>query len=62
MFGAGVAFLLILPLSPFDDFIWLQSFLSMVGKFCITSSFAIIYLYSGEIYPTGKRCGGECGW
>lgn len=49
MSGAGVCFLLII--------IWSQyaSQFSMAGKFFITCSFAIIYLYTGEIFPTVAR-------
>jgi OCT family organic cation transporter-like MFS transporter 4/5 len=27
----------------------------MIGKFCVTCSFGIIYVYSAEIYPTVVR-------
>ncbi len=27
----------------------------MAGKFCVTASFAIIYVYSTQIYPTVMR-------
>ena len=55
MIGAGLAFLLILPFSSYDNLIWLRTSLAMVGKFFITASFAILYLYSAEIYPTVAR-------
>ena len=28
---------------------------AMIGKFCITATFAIIYMYSAEIFPTVVR-------
>ncbi|XP_076336274.1 organic cation transporter protein-like isoform X2 [Tachypleus tridentatus] len=38
-----------------DDLLWLRITLAMTGKFCISSSFAIIYVFSAEIYPTVVR-------
>ncbi|XP_022094927.1 organic cation transporter protein-like [Acanthaster planci] len=32
--------------------------IAMIGKFCISASFAIIYVVSGEIYPTSVRSAG----
>lgn len=55
MIGAGLSFLLIIPFSFSDGFLWLKAGFPMLGKFFITCSFAIIYLYSGEVYPTVVR-------
>jgi hypothetical protein len=30
----------------------------MVGKFCASASYAIIYLYSSELFPTSVRNSG----
>lgn len=49
MIGAGICFL---PIIVWPQF---SSQFSMAGKFFITCSFAIIYLYSGEIFPTVAR-------
>ena len=35
--------------------VWLRITFAMIGKFCVTSSFGIIYVYSAEIYPTVVR-------
>ena len=35
--------------------VWLVILLAMVGKFCISASFAIIYVFSAELYPTVVR-------
>ncbi|KAJ8027541.1 Organic cation transporter protein [Holothuria leucospilota] len=32
--------------------------IAMLGKFCISASFAIIYIYSAEIFPTAARSAG----
>ena len=29
--------------------------LAMIGKFCVSGSYAIIYLYSSELFPTSIR-------
>lgn len=36
--------------------------LAMVGKFCISASYAILRLYSNEVFPTSIRnsCMGAC--
>ena len=46
MAGAGVAFLVSLPVASFESLSWLSTVFALAGKFCITSSFAIIYLVS----------------
>ena len=57
MIGAGLCFLLILPFSfsGTNDFVWIKTTFAMAGKFFITCSFAIIYLYTCEVYPTIVR-------
>ncbi|KAI1305817.1 Solute carrier family 22 member 5 [Halotydeus destructor] len=55
MFGAGLVFVLTLPVASSPSLAWLTTALAMAGKFCITASFAIIYLYSAEIFPTVAR-------
>ena len=50
MLGAGLAFLFTLPFASIEKLLWLRTTLSMIGKFCITSSFAIIYLVSSFLY------------
>ncbi|XP_038059997.1 organic cation transporter protein-like [Patiria miniata] len=35
-----------------------RTIIAMIGKFCIAGSFAIIYVVSGEIYPTPVRSAG----
>ena len=30
----------------------------MIGKFCISASFAIVYVYSAEVFPTVLRTTG----
>ncbi|XP_035671194.1 organic cation transporter protein-like [Branchiostoma floridae] len=34
---------------------WMTTTLAMIGKFCITASFAVIYVFSAEIFPTVVR-------
>ncbi|KAI8500763.1 hypothetical protein Bbelb_215810 [Branchiostoma belcheri] len=34
---------------------WMTTTLAMTGKFCITASFAVIYIFSAEIFPTVVR-------
>lgn len=41
--------------SGFIDLIPLKITLAMVGKFCITASYAIIYLLAAEVFPTVVR-------
>ena len=31
---------------------------AMIGKFCISASFAIVYVYSAEVFPTVLRTTG----
>lgn len=56
MFGSGISCLGIVPFYSLqmEDSNWI-TFFAMIGKFCITSSFGIIYVYSAEVYPTALR-------
>ena len=38
-----------------SDLNWLAVTLAMVGKFCISASYAIIYVLTAEVYPTPIR-------
>ena len=35
--------------------LFLQVFLSLIGKFGASASFAIVYVYTAEMFPTGIR-------
>ncbi len=39
----------------FSDHSWISITLAMVGKFCISGTFAILYIYTAEMYPTNVR-------
>ncbi|XP_015791919.1 organic cation transporter protein [Tetranychus urticae] len=57
MNGAGLSCLsTVFFLSPADTNI--RVFLAMIGKFCVTSSFTLCYVYASEIYPTVLRQSG----
>ncbi|KAL1435732.1 hypothetical protein MTO96_010517 [Rhipicephalus appendiculatus] len=47
-------FCVIVPFIP-EDLPWLSTTLVTIGKCSITASFAIIYLYSAEVFPTSHR-------
>ncbi|XP_055948852.1 organic cation transporter protein-like isoform X1 [Argiope bruennichi] len=49
--GAACAAIPVVPL----DLPWLSTTLAMVGKFCVTGSFGLLYLYTSEIFPTVIR-------
>ena len=57
MIGAGISCLGIVPLFTVSG--WkiqvLLDILAFAGKFCVTCSFALIYVYSAEVYPTVLR-------
>lgn len=50
---AGI-FCAFVPFVP-DDMQWLTTTLVIIGKCSITASFAVIYLYSAEVFPTSHR-------
>ncbi|KAK8760753.1 hypothetical protein V5799_027981 [Amblyomma americanum] len=50
---AGI-FCVVVPFIP-EDLPWLSTALVAVGKCFITASFAVIYLYSAEVFPTSHR-------
>ncbi|XP_054718439.1 organic cation transporter protein-like isoform X2 [Uloborus diversus] len=53
MMVAGIACLLTIPVP--SDMVVLKAFFPLVGKFCITATFATGYVYSAEIFPTVVR-------
>lgn len=55
MAGAGLACVLIIPFTGSDGYTYYRVSLAMIGKFFITTSFHVIYLYAAEIYPTTMR-------
>ncbi|XP_070773167.1 organic cation/carnitine transporter 2-like [Enoplosus armatus] len=50
----GGLFLLFIQLIP-ADLIYLAITLEMMGKFAVTTAFAIVYAYTAELYPTVLR-------
>ncbi|PRD24071.1 UNVERIFIED_CONTAM: Solute carrier family 22 member 8 [Trichonephila clavipes] len=38
-----------------SEFPLLKTSLAMAGKFCVTGSFGLLYLYTSEMYPTAVR-------
>ncbi|KAM9348842.1 organic cation/carnitine transporter 2-like [Symphorus nematophorus] len=50
----GGVFLLFIQLIP-ADLIYLATTLEMIGKFAVTTAFAIVYAYTAEVYPTVLR-------
>ncbi|RWS23966.1 organic cation transporter protein-like protein, partial [Leptotrombidium deliense] len=55
MLGGGIGCLATIPFSTNDDYVWMRVSCAMVGKFCVTASYAMIYVYSAELYPTVAR-------
>jgi OCT family organic cation transporter-like MFS transporter 4/5 len=56
MYGAGFSCLAIIPFVMAKNVYHVPIMcFAMLGKFCITSSFGIIYVYSAEVYPTTLR-------
>ena len=52
MLSGGGALLLVLVASSFQGIV---NALGSFGKFCIAASFSIVYIHSGEIFPTSVR-------
>ncbi|XP_023225876.1 organic cation transporter protein-like isoform X2 [Centruroides sculpturatus] len=53
MVGGGLACILTIPIP--DSLLWLRILFAMVGKLCVTAAYAIIYIYTTEVYPTVVR-------
>ncbi|XP_070546898.1 organic cation transporter protein-like [Ptychodera flava] len=53
----GLACILTL-FAPSCEMEWIGITLAMIGKFCITCSFGVIYIFSAEMYPTPARNSG----
>nr|XP_006822665.1 PREDICTED: organic cation transporter protein-like [Saccoglossus kowalevskii] len=51
---AGVACILTL-FAPVCEMQWIGITLAMIGKFSVSAAFAIVYIFSAEIYPTPVR-------
>ncbi|CAL1291322.1 unnamed protein product [Larinioides sclopetarius] len=49
--AAACAALVFVP----SDLPWLVNTFAMVGKFCFTGSFGLLYLYTTEVFPTSVR-------
>ncbi|GBM96463.1 Solute carrier family 22 member 5 [Araneus ventricosus] len=50
---AGVACLLVYPIP--EDLVWMRTLLSLFGKFCISATFALLGLFTTEVFPTHLR-------
>jgi OCT family organic cation transporter-like MFS transporter 4/5 len=57
MYGSGLACFGTIPFIYMSK-VWLRITVAMIGKFFITSSYGIIYVYAAEIYPTVVRQAG----
>ncbi|XP_070567616.1 organic cation transporter protein-like [Ptychodera flava] len=55
MLIGGLALLASLPFQNDPSLEWLVVTLAMTGKFCIAASYAVIYFYAAEIFPTPVR-------
>lgn len=56
MIGAGISCLVIVPFFTFAPMNrTIVDIFAFGGKFCVTCSFALIYVYSAEVYPTVLR-------
>ncbi|KAF8778842.1 Organic cation transporter protein like [Argiope bruennichi] len=51
--AAGLSCWMIYPI-PKDPW-WMSEMVSLFGKFCITSSFSILYVFATELFPTTVR-------
>lgn len=54
MYGSGLACLGIIPFAS-NSYEVIRISIAMIGKFCITCSYGLIYVYAAEIYPTVLR-------
>nr|XP_006811513.1 PREDICTED: organic cation transporter protein-like [Saccoglossus kowalevskii] len=57
MLAAGLALILIVPVSN-QSLNELVTILALFGKFCISGSFGVIYIFAAEIFPTPARAAG----
>ncbi|GFQ65411.1 organic cation transporter protein [Trichonephila clavata] len=53
MLVGGAACVAIVPVP--SDLPWLSTSFAMAGKFCVTGSFGLLYLYTSELFPTVVR-------
>jgi len=56
--GLSLLCILFVPIQEEGSRNWPAMILSLFGKFCITFSFAVVYLYSAELFPTEIRTTG----
>lgn len=55
MMGGAAACFACMKLQGLPDFTFFMASAAMAGKFCISASFAVIYVYAAELYPTVVR-------
>ncbi|RWS24126.1 organic cation transporter protein-like protein [Leptotrombidium deliense] len=55
MLGAAITCFAIIPFLFNESFILYRVVIAMIGKFCITSTYHLIYLQTAEIIPTSLR-------
>ncbi|XP_076371650.1 organic cation transporter protein-like [Tachypleus tridentatus] len=53
MVVGGLACILTIPIP--DSLLWLRIMFAMCGKFFVTAAFAIVYVYTAELFPTVVR-------
>lgn len=58
MLGGSFCLATMFPILGSEDLSWLTTTLSFVGKLLLTTSFAIIWLYTNELLPTSARLSG----
>ncbi|KFM67684.1 Organic cation transporter protein, partial [Stegodyphus mimosarum] len=49
--GCACAAIIAVP----ESILWLTTAFAMIGKFCISGSFGVLYLYTSELFPTVVR-------
>ncbi|CAG2122404.1 unnamed protein product, partial [Medioppia subpectinata] len=54
MYFSGLSCFAIIPFISYP-ILWLRITVAMIGKFFITSSYGVVYVYAAEIYPTVIR-------